>query len=199
MTVQHGKEMKRNLLKYFYLVLSLVIILCSCTNNNENSEVKTETANDEQMLSEYDKSEIDDKSEEVSDLLEANYESLNTDKISIYEVSTSSISDNMEYNLDLVNEIKEESSIKKLLTLCNKEKWESVPLEKEYSAIPYYYVSFNNGTMISLLSDEAYGYIMNYEYNSETKIFKLKNVQGPYIMPSEIFEIVISYVNNDIK
>jgi hypothetical protein len=82
-----------------------------------------------------------------------------TDKITILRWKDDALQDN---ELEKICDIEDKEFIEKITNALKSEEWEEASLEKQIAAVPEYYISFNNGTLIKLLGDISYGHIMNY-------------------------------------
>lgn len=185
---------------FFYLSFIICVslaFLCSCSNVDEDikgvsteSEVKTPKGLIEKDDSQQKAVTLENK--EGEQYMTNNY-SFETDKVSIFSPDTESLE--IGNKLQLIKNVTDDVTVQKICGYTNIANWKSVSFEQEISAVPEYYICFNNGTMISMLKDEPYGFIMTYEYDSSNEAYTYSQYTGPYYMPEELYELIIENVN----
>lgn len=111
---------------------------------------------------------------------------LETDHVTIYYEQDESFSS---------VEITDAEQVEKLVDAVDWCTWESVSLENQYSATPYFYIDFHNGTVISLLNDIAYGSVgrdITIEKDDDGTIITVTvtEAQGPFTQNEELLQAV---------
>jgi len=105
------------------LIIFIIIILTGCNTNDDNNENKSK-AQDDANINPYE---------------------FETEKITVLRWKDDALQDN---ELEVVCDIEDKDIIEKIINALKSEEWEEVALEEEIKAVPEYYISFNNGTMI---------------------------------------------------
>lgn len=182
---------------WIFFICSSLGFLCACSNVDEvRTGVSTaiELKNPEGLIEKNESQQkvVDSENKEGEQYMISNY-SFETDTVSIFSPNTESLE--IGSKLQLLKNVTDDEIIQKISGFTNISDWKSVSFEQEISAVPEYYICFNNGTMISMLNDKAYGFVMNYKYDSVNEIYTYSQYIGPYYMPEELLELIIENTN----
>ncbi len=115
-----------------------------------------------------------------------------TEQVTIY--TTDVESDKPHKELKEKAEITDMAEINKVTNLLLNADFHNLELDEQIPAEPYYYICFNNGTMISMLSDESYCKVMNYQYDEISKSFDYDNFNGPFLLDDEFFNLIVQLI-----
>lgn len=152
------------------LIIFIIIILTGCNTNDDNNEIKSK-ARDDANTNPYE---------------------FETEKITVLRWKDDALQDN---ELEVACDIEDKDIIEKIINALKSEEWEEVSLEEKIKAVPEYYISFNNGTMIKLLGDISYGHIMNYTMDDGLYDYLNSRI---YNFPEEFLNLIIAEVNKNI-
>ncbi len=166
------KGIKKGIVAVFVIVLGFT----GCNINNDN-----EIENGDNVKT------------QVEDDIEDSRFKVETDKITVLKWQDDALQDN---ELEVICNIEDKGLIVKIIKTLTSEEWEEVPFEEEIPAVPKYYISFNNGTMIKLLDDIAYGDIVDYTINDG--LYDYFN-GSTYYFPEEFLTLIVDEVNKEIN
>ncbi len=180
-------------------ILIIMLIVTGCNTDNGNTENNSSESNNTSIESgnktgsNNTETENGDKvKEQIEDDVKTSMYGFETDKITVLRCKDDALQDN---ELEVVFNIEDKDSIEKIINTLQSEEWEEVSLEKEIAAVPEYYISFNNGTLIKLLSDISYGLIMNYTIDNELYEYTNGNT---YYFPDEFLNLIIEEANKSL-
>lgn len=163
-------------------------------------EENTITAISEEVLTQaYDiRSEITFLEEEdtLSDLFgygtSGNLYDISTDRITILQANATSLTNN---DLEVIAEVTSQEAVKAICEAADMSTWKPVPFDEEYGAETAFYVSFNNGVMIQMLDDVAYGSVMNYHINDG--MYEYSNWNGHFTFSDEFLELILDAMDEN--
>lgn len=160
-----GSFMKSTILKIISLFL-MCILFGGCNIMNDRVDENNDNLNNESYGS-------GDTTEWYSEY------SLTTEKISIYNSAGQCLA-----------ELTDQLAIESISSAVSFDQWEKVPLKKQYGAEPDYYIDFNNGTVISMLAEVAYGSVGTEIKKDNNGICGITDNRGHFHMTDEFLECV---------
>lgn len=181
--------MGKKLIMLLTLILGCLIV-AGCANEIQNEESSENIDTDELT-----KTSGDDTDSNEQDKEETWYSiyNLDTEKI-IIAVPDRESEDRYRY-LKHIIEISDASEVKLISETVDLPSWKKVSPEDKYKGVPYFYLIFDNGTIVSMYYDIAYGCIR--EYSVKDNKYTYTNTSDDYIIPEnllkKIWELVEPY------
>ena len=164
------------------LICIVIFVASGCNKIMEYSD-------DEYVREETNDSNSKNKALQKDETVKSSPFEFKTDKITILKWKDDALQDN---ELDKICDIEDKEYIEKLINALKSEEWEEASLEKQIAAVPEYYISFNNGTLIKLLGEVSYGHIVNYTIDNGLYDYFNGSV---YFFPDDFLNLIIDEVN----